>query len=239
MDAGLKDYMDNINSPWGTMIYRIVWAQIGDLKNLKILDFGSGFGLTANHYSQYNEVVAIDPNTEMAENRISDFEYMQLIGSLDMLKSLEDCSFDYIICHNVLEYVSNTDIILKEFERILKTGGRISIVKHNHSGRIMQKVVFENNIEEALDLLNGGTIQAPNFGTNHYYDIESVVTENKYLHIEKIHGVRTFWGLQQKNEIKYEDNWADRMFEVEMRVCDNDVFKAISFYHHIILRKNY
>jgi hypothetical protein len=103
----------------------------------------------------------------------------------------------------------------------------------------MQKVVFENNMEEALDLLDGGTIQAPNFGTIHYYDIESVLTENKYLHIEKINGVRTFWGLQQKNEIKYEDNWADRMFEVEMRVCDIEVFKAISFYHHIILRKNY
>jgi ubiquinone/menaquinone biosynthesis C-methylase UbiE len=175
----------------------------------------------------------------MVENRISDNEYIQLIGSLEILKSLDDSSFDYIICHNVLEYVSDIDAILKEFDRILKTGGRISIVKHNHAGRIMQKVVFENNMEEALDLLDGGIIQAPNFGTIHYYDIGNVLKEYKYLHIEKMNGVRTFWGLQQKNEIKYEDNWADRMFEVEMRVCDNDVFKAISFYHHLILRKNY
>ena len=238
MNAGLKNYIENINSPWGTMMYRIVWAQIGDLKGLKILDLGSGFGLTANHFSQYNEVVAIEPNTEMAENRITNFEYIQLVGSLDKLKSFEDNSFDYIICHNVLEYVSDIDSILKEFERVMKTGGRISIVKHNHSGRIIHKVVFENNIEEALDLLNGGTSQAQNFGTIHYYDIENVLEKNKSLHIEKINGVRTFCGLQQKNEIKYEDNWADRMFKVEMRVCDDDAFKAISFYHHIILLKN-
>jgi ubiquinone/menaquinone biosynthesis C-methylase UbiE len=237
MNIGLKNYMENINSPWGTMIYRIVWAQIGDLKNLNILDFGSGFGLTANHFSQYNKVVAIEPNTEMTDARISNFEYIQLIGSLDKLKSLEDNSFDYIICHNVLEYVSDIDTILKEFERVLKTGGRISIVKHNQPGRIMQKVVFENNIEEALDILDGGASQAPNFGTIHYYDIQNVIKERIDLHIEKINGVRTFWGLQQKNEIKYEDNWADRMFKVEMKVCDNDVFKAISFYHHIIMIK--
>lgn len=238
MNTGLINYMENINSPWGTMMYRIVWAQIGDLKDLNILDFGSGFGLTANHFSDYNEVIAIEPNTEMAENRISNFKYIQLIGSLDKLKSLEDNSFDYIICHNVLEYVSDIYAILKEFERVLKTGGRISIVKHNHFGRIMQNVVFENNIEEALDLLDGGTSQAQNFGTIHYYDIKNLLKESKYLHIEKINGVRTFWGLQQKNEIKYEDDWADRMFKVEMRVCDDDVFKAISFFHHIILLKN-
>lgn len=238
MNTGLKNYMENINSPWGTMMYRIIWAQIGDLKDLKILDFGSGFGLTANHFSQYNEVVAIEPDTEMAENRITNFEYTQLIGSLDKLKSLEDNSFDCIICHNVLEYVSDIDSILKEFERVLKTGGNISIVKHNHSGRIMQKVVFENNIEEALDLLDGGISQAQNFGTIHYYDIENILEKSKSLYIKKINGVRTFFGLQQKNEIKYEDQWADRMFKAEMRVCDDIAFKAIAFYHHIILVKN-
>jgi SAM-dependent methyltransferase len=237
MNTGLKNYLENINSPWGSMMYRVVWAQIGDLKDIKILDFGSGFGLTANHFSQNNELVAIEPNSEMVENRISDFKYTQLIGSLNQLKSLDDCSIDYIICHNVLEYVPNIDAILKEFQRILKRGGRISIVKHNHSGRIMQKIVFENNIEEALDLLDGGNIQAPNFGTIHYYDIDNVLKDSHCLHIEKLMGVRTFWALQQ-NEFKYEKNWSDRMFKVEMRVCDNDVFKAISFYHHIILLKN-
>jgi hypothetical protein len=102
----------------------------------------------------------------------------------------------------------------------------------------MQKVVFENNIEEALELLDGGTSEAQNFGTIHYYDIENVLKESRNLHVERFKGVRTFWALQ-KNEMKYEDNWSDRMFKVEMRVCDEDVFKAISLYHHIILLKDY
>lgn len=238
MNHGLKRYMENINAPWGMLMYRVIWEQIGVLKDLKILDFGSGFGLSANHYSSHNQVVAIEPNTEMAENRISNKNYTQLIGSLDKLKSFDDNSFDYIICHNVMEYVPNIEDILNEFERVLKQDGRISIVKHNHPGRIMQKVVFENNMEEAIELLEGGISKAQHFGTINYYDIKNVLKDKKYLHIEKTNGIRTFWGLQQKNEIKYEENWADKMFEVEMRVCDDDVFKAISFYHHIILRKS-
>lgn len=102
----------------------------------------------------------------------------------------------------------------------------------------MQKVVFENNIEEALDLLDGGITKAQNFGTIHYYDIEDIVKDNKHLHIKKINGVRTFFGLQQKNDIKFEESWSDRMFKVEMRVCDDNIFKAISFYHHVIILKN-
>lgn len=49
--------------------------------------------------------------------------------------------------------------------------------------------------------------------------------------------VRTFWGLQQKNKIKYEENWSDKMFQIEMRISDDEIFKAIAFYHHVIIKK--
>lgn len=237
MNTGLKTYLANINTPWGAMIYQIVWAQIGDLSKLRILDFGSGFGLTANHFAQFNEVTAIEPNSEMVDNRISYNTYTQLIGSFNILKSLESNSFDYIICHNVLEYVTETASILQEFERVLKPNGTISILKHNHTGRIMHKVVFENNIDEALELLDGGIAQAQNFGTIHYYDINYALANTKDLRIISTRGVRTFWGLQQKNEIKYEEDWSDKMFQIEMRISDDEIFKAISFYHHVIIKK--
>ncbi len=36
--------------PWERMLKQIVWSQMGDIADKKILDFGSGFGVTADHY---------------------------------------------------------------------------------------------------------------------------------------------------------------------------------------------
>lgn len=45
--------------PWECLMKRIVWKQLGDIRDKKILDFGSGIGVTAN----YNERVAITAYT--------------------------------------------------------------------------------------------------------------------------------------------------------------------------------
>ena len=34
---------------WERLFKKIVWVQIGDIEGKKILDFGSGEGITANH----------------------------------------------------------------------------------------------------------------------------------------------------------------------------------------------
>ena len=61
-----------------------------------MLDFGSGFGLVANHLAKDNEVLAVEPNEEMVAPRAQDRPYQQLVGSLDQIESFEDASFDVI-----------------------------------------------------------------------------------------------------------------------------------------------
>ena len=60
-----------------------------------------------------------------------------------------------IICHNVLEYAQDREDIVRQFARVLKTDGKISIVKHNRAGRVMQMVVLLNDFEHAHSLLDG------------------------------------------------------------------------------------
>ena len=50
---------------WERLLKRIVWKQIGDLKDKYILDFGSGEGASADHFAKENKVVAIEPWEEM------------------------------------------------------------------------------------------------------------------------------------------------------------------------------
>lgn len=50
--------------PWECLMKRMVWQQLGDLRDKKILDFGSGIGVMANYLAEYNEVIAIEPDED-------------------------------------------------------------------------------------------------------------------------------------------------------------------------------
>lgn len=45
--------------------------------------------------------------------------------------------YDLVFCHNVLEYALDREEILREFHRLLKPHGIISLVKHNRPGRVI------------------------------------------------------------------------------------------------------
>lgn len=50
--------------PWECLMKRIVWKQLGEIRDKKILDFGSGIGITANYLAEHNDVTAIEPDKD-------------------------------------------------------------------------------------------------------------------------------------------------------------------------------
>lgn len=223
--------------PWDALMKRMVWQQLGEIENKRILDFGSGTGVTANHYAKKNVVVAIEPSEESVNARWQEYSYEQLAGSTDKLKELPSESFDIIICHNVLEYAMDRKEILTEFTRILKTDGYISLVKHNRPGRVMQMVVLLNDFEHANSLLDGKAGVSGQYGAIHYYDDSDIEIWNPKLKITKTLGMRTFWDLQQNQECHKDVGWQEKMLQMEHRVEDIDDYKKIAFFHHLIIKK--
>lgn len=43
---------------WDRMLKRIVWTQLGEIEGKRILDFGSGEGITANHFADKNRRIS-------------------------------------------------------------------------------------------------------------------------------------------------------------------------------------
>ena len=232
----INGYLDYINAPWGRLFYRLVWHNLG-FKDRKILDFGSGFGVTSNHLAKFNDVTAVEPNGELLEHRICDNRYEQIIGSIDKLKGMEDSSFDVILCHNVLEYIENRADLIAEFHRLLKNDGILSIVKHNKNGKVMHKAVFENNIDEAMSLLDGGSATSQNFGTIDEYEIEDLQDcIAKRFVLDKVYGIRTFYGIQP-NSFKCDPDWEERMFMLECAVENDTAYTNVAFFQHLLLKR--
>lgn len=236
MNKHVLSYLEFTNMPWGKLFYALIWKQLPELKNKNILDFGSGFGITAAHYSNSNNVVAIEPDREM----ISLGEYTGIEcfnGSVESLGKLSDNSFDVIICHNVLEYLNDRKAVLKEFNRLLKPSGILSIVKHNRVGRIMQKIVLENDIEKAKTMISGKNAVSQKFGEiKTYSDDEIIGRLSDDFDVKDIYGIGAFYPLQ-RNEIKIDHTWFDTMLDLEMRVSAMDDFKHLAGFHHIIFGK--
>ncbi|MDD6492074.1 MAG: methyltransferase domain-containing protein [Firmicutes bacterium] len=223
--------------PWECLMKKIVWQQLGGIGDKKILDFGSGIGVTANYLAENNDVTAIEPDKESVNERWADHQYTQIIGSTDELRKFADETFDMIICHNVLEYAIDREDIIRELSRVLKADGKISIVKHNRAGRVMQMVVLLNDFEHAHSLLDGNDGMTSKYGAIRYYEDSDIEKWCPELKITKTLGMRTFWDMQQNQEMHKDADWQDKMIEIEMRVSDMEEYKDIAFFHHLLIEK--
>ena len=232
----IQQYKQMLEQPWGKIQYVITFAQLEHIKGKKILDFGSGFGLVSQFLAQNNEVVAIEPQEEMLF-AYSNHRYEKILGSLEQVEKFESESFDIVLCHNVLEYIDENCRVnyLSELKRVLKRDGKLSIIKHNQVGKIMQAVVFSNDVDQALDLLKGNQFKSVSFSQGTTYTIDELLEMSK-MKLENYQAIRTFYSLQM-NEVKTKDNWLEKMTEMELAVCDLYPYKDISFLQHVWLVK--
>lgn len=222
---------------WERLLKKIIWAQLGEIKGKYILDFGSGEGITANYFAKNNNVVAVEPWEEMLNNRWNDNKYRQIQGDISVLSEFEDNTFDVVICHNVLEYIDNKESVVNELHRVLKTGGLLSIVKHNRAGRVMQMAVLLDDLDKANELLDGKHCNASKFGAIRYYEDEMISKWNDGLNCVDCYGIRTFWDLQQNQEKHKLEEWQDKMMQLEMRVSQIEEYRKIAFFHHLFFIK--
>lgn len=222
---------------WERLFKKIVWKQLGDIEGKKILDFGSGEGITANHFAEKNDVTAIEPSKEMLSNAWKDYEYTQIVGDVNALSAFKNETFDMIICHNVLEYIDDKAAVVKALARVLKKDGIISIVKHNRAGRVMQMAVLLDDFEKANEILDGKDSTASKFGTIRYYEDNDITKWEPQITVSDILGIRTFWDLQQNQQKHGDEAWQEKMLQLELRVSQMREYKNIAFFHHLLLKK--
>jgi len=238
----VQDYVDIVNAPWGKMFYDLLFLQLvlPQSPTLKILDFGSGLGVTANYYAAWHNVTALEPNIEMINHRFAENPYTQIHGGVGDLSSFANGTFDYIFCHNVLEYIADQEPIIQSLLRVLKTGGKLSVVKHNRVGRVIHTAVFRNNPQKALSIFDEGTNDSNNYlGTQYIYSNEDLIAwaAKHGGKLANILGMRTFWALGQDNDVKFSGEWYENMLALENKAALIDEYRQAAFLNHLIFER--
>ena len=109
--------------------YKIVAEMVGE--NHKVLDLGCNFGqLGKLLIEKGNEVHGIDISPKAVECSKS-LGIMAKVGNLEETIDFENQSFHVIVAMEVIEHILDTDLLLDEIYRVLKTDGRLIITTPN------------------------------------------------------------------------------------------------------------
>ena len=101
----------------------------------------------------------------------------------------------------------------------------------------MQMAVLLNDIDKANAMLDGKNFAASKYGEIKYYDDDCIIKWCPELRIKECLGIRTFWDLQQNQDMHGDENWQMNMKELELRCSNIEEFKTIAFFHHLLLIK--
>ena len=85
--------------------------------------------------------------------------------------------------------------------------------------------------------LDGHNSTAQQFGTINYYDNGDITKWCDGFALQESYGLRTFWDLQQNQEIQKNEDWQEKMIDIEMKVSQKPDFQKIAFFHHLIFEK--
>ncbi|MHA1137319.1 MAG: class I SAM-dependent methyltransferase [Candidatus Thorarchaeota archaeon] len=104
---------------------------LGDVKGKRLLDAGCGEGYLARYYTKKGaDVVAIDlsPSLIEASEIITDNEGLEVdyrVGDVCHVESIPNETFDIVLSNLVLLNIPYLEDALKEYFRVLKTGGHL------------------------------------------------------------------------------------------------------------------
>lgn len=158
--------------------------QLGLREGMKVGDFGAGTG----HYAraaaavvgQSGKVYAIDVQENILKHLKlnSHAHHRNIIDTIwgDIEKPggthLREASLDAVILANALFQIENRFSLLKEIQRVLKSGGKLMVIdwagSYGGMGPVPEKVVTEHEAEALF--INGGFHKVKSFraGPHHY-----------------------------------------------------------------------
>jgi S-adenosylmethionine-dependent methyltransferase len=205
---------------------------------MKVLDLGGGTGMMGLEFAKNGHKVTIfDISTdvlEIAKKRLKDYPETQF-----MLGDLKQCSvqlsqkYDFIICHAVLEWLSDPLLALRDLRGLLSEEGGVSLSFFNHDAKVFSNLLYANfdYVEKGLPAKN--TVRLNPHNAQKPQEVLDFINKDKIYNVTSSRGIRCFHDyIWEKPKI---DTLYQQLFDMEVKYSDCEPYKWLGKYFHIML----
>ena len=257
----IDSYLNYTRMPWGKLFYSTAWDQLNGQMDQQItpmdpndtrtspsiLDIGCGFGLSSIEYAARGyRVTGIEPTYEMLEVAKQSAQECGLAINF-LLTRLQEVDhndlcgpYNWVFCHNILEYVDDAESIIHTISRQQQSGGFLSIIAHNPIAKVMKKVIINKDPEEALHSIGNPKEYSHVIQTDIVtYTLEQLIDllhSSGYELVER-YGIHNTYGYIADNECKQNEAWHDKATALELRLSRMSPYRDIAMFTHLIARK--
>jgi S-adenosylmethionine-dependent methyltransferase len=244
-------YASYLKTASGRLRSELAWNNLSqflpDRASARALDLGGGTGIHGIRLADAGwQVVLVDSSEEMlalAKREadaagVTDRITFRHADAGQLAELFEPESFDFVVCHNVLEYVANPGAVVQSTSRVMKKDARASLLVRNRAGEVLKAAIKSQDCQLAKSNLTAETVVDSLFGEPvRVFDSAEVVhmLAEAGLDVLAERGVRVFSDyvdLQQADAKNYQ-----KILELEFILGAQPKFAAIARYTQLIARR--
>ncbi len=239
-------------APWGKLRYRVARANLKPhlpQPPARILDLGGGNGLDAVPFAKDGfKVSVMDFSTEMitqgkllaeAEG-VADKMVFAVGDATQLADHFPQPIFDAVLCHNVLQYVTEPTAVLTAVYNTLKPNGVLSLIITNPHTETLGLALREYDMQAALENIGKRQKYVELFGTKiqQYTDNELItMLTSTGFSVEAQYGIRCICDFMADNERKFDPGFYEQLEALEMAVRDKRPYLSLARFYHFIGKK--
>jgi S-adenosylmethionine-dependent methyltransferase len=219
-----------------------------DGRGLDVVDAGGGTGGFAVPLAEAgHRVTVVDPSPDAlaalqrraSERGLGD-RIAAVQGDLDDLHSLLPAEgTDLLLCHSVLEVVDDPAVSLVSAVRVLRPGGRLSLLAAGRDGAVLARAVAGHPDEAAQVLHDPAGRWGAADGTARRWsgDALSALVHDAGLQVEQVHGVRVVADLVPSAVLDVEPGAQAALLALERALSTRAPFRDLATQLHVLARR--
>jgi S-adenosylmethionine-dependent methyltransferase len=223
----------------------VVWDALASVlgeQSMRIVDVGGGTGGFAVRLAQLgHRVTVVDPSPDALaalgrRTREVGVEVVGLQGDLADLDSLVvdqiDGEVDVVLCHGVLEVVTDPAAALATIRGVLRPGGTLSLLVAQRHAAVIARAMA-GHFPQALALLEDG-VETGRAGHRFTADEAVSLLAAAGFEVASTHGIRVFADLVPGSLLDLEPGASAALVDLERAVAERTEFLPLAAQLHLL-----
>ena len=250
-DAVVDEWKEWQSFPWGKLVYSISRFNIHrhlDNRPLRILDVGGGNGFNSIYFAQrghsitlldYSPVMLSDAQQAAEKEGVSEkITFCQ--GDATAIQDIfHEQQFDLILCHLMIEFVSEPKKVLKNISNLMAPKGLLSLLDGNRYSEVYRNAIQANDLVAALKVVDTKEYFHPWFNR-----LTPLFSSAEIIDILRANGCKLVgdYGIRcicdyLPNEPKYEAEYFEALEKLERKLTDTYPYKLLARFYQVIMQK--